>query len=245
MKYRIIQLTDLHIGDENHLQFGVNPRSQFLSALKAAVDLKPDLLILTGDLSLDKPDQAVNTWVKQQLDSQATPYRVIAGNHDLSRDIANTFHAEKLKLRELYYEERFNEEDILFLDTSLGRCSTAQWAWFEERLKEERKRLIIFAHHPLIFAGMAFMDNRHPFMEQDRFDAIVENANYPIHLFCGHFHNLREVSKNNVHMHMTPSTLFQMDPNGHEFKVESTNAGFRIIDLYEDFISSTVNWVTD
>ena len=70
---RIVQLSDLHIGS------GV-PDGRIISAVREANDLKPDLVVLTGDFVTNKHDPLSR--VPELLEPLNAPRVAVLGNHD-------------------------------------------------------------------------------------------------------------------------------------------------------------------
>ena len=70
---RIVQLSDLHIGS------GV-PDGRIISAVREVNDLKPDLVVLTGDFVTNKRDPLSR--VPQILEPLSAPRVAVLGNHD-------------------------------------------------------------------------------------------------------------------------------------------------------------------
>ncbi len=243
MLFRVVQLTDVHLGGEGATTFDVNGRQRFLDVLEEIVKLSPDTIWLTGDLCLDDPDPEIYPWVKSKLDALQIPYYVIAGNHDDSITLAKTFHPTHLNNRELYYSKRLGGHFIVFLDTARGRLTNVQWDWFEKEIDNLSETLHIVMHHPPVYAGVPHMDNRHAFIEQERFIDLMECRDHPIHIYCGHYHTARYLRTGNMHIHIAPSTLFQINPYQHEFAMESTQGGIQIIDLDEDRVAASIRWL--
>ena len=70
---RIVQLSDLHIGS------GV-PDGRIISAIREVNDLRPDLVVLTGDFVTNKRDPLSR--VAELLEPIAAPRVAVLGNHD-------------------------------------------------------------------------------------------------------------------------------------------------------------------
>ena len=80
--FRLVQMTDLHLlADPQALYRGKATRTSFLEALKLACHLKPDLLLLTGDLAEDE-QPATYQWLYQQLEASGLTWQWLPGNHD-------------------------------------------------------------------------------------------------------------------------------------------------------------------
>ena len=65
--FRIIQITDIHIGGEDEFPFGVNLRANFLNILEEVERMNPNLLVLTGDFCYKEPREDVYEWIRQHL----------------------------------------------------------------------------------------------------------------------------------------------------------------------------------
>ena len=79
---KIIQLSDLHIGEEEEDTFSIDVRANFLKALGNIRALDPDRLVLTGDLCFRDGDPAIYQWIKSHIDGLPFPVDLISGNHD-------------------------------------------------------------------------------------------------------------------------------------------------------------------
>ena len=242
MSLKIAQLSDLHLGASSELTFGVSSRTQFISTLKMAVDHAPDLIWISGDLCLDEPNPRIYPWIKGHLDQTGIPYRVIAGNHDNSLMLSQSFHQNQLKNRELYFSERLDGHHIVYLDSAKGKFSRQQWEWLREEMHESVENPHIVMHHPPVYAGVVYMDNRYPFIDQEEFLELAASIDRPIHIYCGHYHLARYIQHKNINIHICPSTLFQIDSNLDEFKLESTTPGMSLITLNEDRVEVQVFW---
>ena len=63
-------------------------------------------------------------------------------------------------------------------------------------------------------------------------------------MFCGHYHVMKKVNLENLECYITPSTYFQLDMNVDGFAIDHYNPGFRIIDLDEEKMSTTVHYLS-
>ena len=71
---RIAFITDLHLGTEDdEPQQGVHVRQNFLKALAFLTHLKPNCLVLGGDICNNAGDPAIYEWVKKQVDKLHYP----------------------------------------------------------------------------------------------------------------------------------------------------------------------------
>lgn len=242
---RIIQITDLHIYQNDELVNGVDTRSNFKKVLAAISNLQYDLVVITGDLCYSDGDKNVYKWIKSQLDEfKIKNYNVIGGNHDSAIDLAEVFELAKDVVNdELYYHL---EPDIIFLDTIKGYCSDEQIKWFEEKIKSiKESNPIIFMHHPPFKSGVPHMDRKYAFKQPELFNSICSLNKKKSFVFTGHYHNEISLINDNVNMFITPSTYVQIDLFEEDFKTSHSNPAFRVIDIDNSQIKTTVRYVFD
>ena len=239
---QIVQISDIHIGAKGELTFEADGRGQFHSVLATVQNMKPDILILTGDLCLEDPQRSTYPWIKAQIDPLAIPYFAIAGNHDDSQMLAEVFHPDRIKGGELYYSERIQDHLIVFLDSRVAKFSENQWSWLYNTIQDANQTIHIFMHHPPIETGASYLDERHAFKEQSRFKKMMNQIDQQIHVYCGHFHTARYIQENNVHVHICPSTLFQMNAESQQFELNSTTPGFQLITIDQQRVETRITW---
>ena len=242
---RIIQITDLHINQDPGPVRGVDTRKNFLVTLAESMKYDPELLVITGDLAFQSGDREVYSWIKEQLDTcGAKQYRIIGGNHDDINMIAEVFGIENdVHGDELYFSV---SPAIIFLDTVKAYCSDAQWNWFGEEIKKIRDiRPLIFMHHPPLKAGVPHMDNKYAFQQTDEFLKMCKLAAISPVIFCGHYHNEISIETNGISVFITPSTYLQISSRKEEFEVDHKIPAFRIIDIDQNTIKTTVRYVFD
>ncbi len=241
---RIIHITDPHLGENGEDTFGVDVRANFLNVLEAASRLKPDHLVLTGDLCFRHGNANIYYWVKTQLDRLGIPYENISGNHDDPVQMAKSFERlGNLHMGELYFAKSLGGRPMLFLDTTTGEMSLLQREWLEDQLRHTQQEVILFMHHPPLQGGVPYMDANYPLHNREAVQAIFFQYPYPITVFCGHYHVEKTVQQNNVIMHITPSTFYQIDQFSEAFQVDHKRPGFRVIDLEEGHFRHTVRYL--
>ncbi len=228
---RLIQITDLHIGQPGENTFGVDVRANFLNVLKEAARLKPDALILTGDLCFDKGDAYIYKWIHQQLTLAGIPFEVIPGNHDDIPAMAAVFEKKHhLKKDELYFTWQAGGSEMIFLDTSAGTVSSPQLKWLKQKLLEKKGDFFLFMHHPPILCGVPYMDHKYALQNRDDLQEILFAHNSSVHVYCGHYHVERTLYLNNLIVNITPSTFFQIDMHSTPFRVDHYRTAFRVIE---------------
>ncbi|MFK7936231.1 MAG: metallophosphoesterase [Saprospiraceae bacterium] len=241
---KIIQLTDLHIGAADEKPHDIDVRQNFLTTLQAAVERRPDYLVVTGDLCLDVGDRAVYEWVKGELDKINIPYEVQAGNHDDVAILADVFGLNaQLNNGDLFYKKRLGEQFFYFLDTSKYTLSQSQMQWFEQELSTVVEDVYLFIHHPPIYGGVPFMDIKHPLVNRDEVADLLLRSNRRIHVFCGHYHVDKVIQKGNLTVYITPSLYFQINDGYEEFQLDHRRVGFREIILEDEMLRTAVRYV--
>ena len=241
---RIVQITDLHVGQEGQETQGVDVRANFLKVRDAVQSLNPDYLIISGDLCFDNGEIPVYNWIKPHLDNLKIPYDIISGNHDDSVMLAEAFGLEAfLDNKELFFHKRLGHKEVLFLDTSIGIVSEKQLKWLKTKLDSLNQDVIIFMHHPPLYAGVPFMDANHSLQNKPAVQEILFDYEHCITIFTGHYHVEKTICKRNVVVHITPSCFFQIDQHSEKFKVDHHRIGLREISYENGSIMSTVRYL--
>jgi Icc protein len=150
---KIAFITDLHIGAVGEKPQGVDVRQNFLQALGYLEYIRPNCLVIGGDICNAVGDRATYTWAKDILDALPFSCYIIAGNHDNSAVMAEVFNlTHHLHGPELYYALPLEGRPALFLDTSNGVLSPTQWTWLREYLTALRDTnlLVLCTTHPFL-----------------------------------------------------------------------------------------------
>ena len=97
-------------------------------------------------------------------------------------------------------------------------------------IKGHEESSLIFSHHPPCRTGSRYMDRKYFFRKSKAFFSLVGKLKSRTVLFCGHYHNEGFLALPTLDVYLTPSTFFQLDRDSHDFKVEYTGPGWRLID---------------
>jgi len=240
---KIIQITDLHVGEEEDDSHGVAVRRNFLKILSKAKMCQPDLLVLTGDLCLHDGKVTIYNWQKKSLDALGIPYEIIAGNHDDSVLIATVFGKEKyLQEKELYFKKKIGNKTCFFLDSAIGKLSDEQLSWLKNELKALSESIVIFIHHPILNGQVAFMERKYAMQEREKIQEILFHYQHPVLTFCGHYHVEKTISEKNITLQITPSTYVQIDDKALDFTVDHYQIAFREIIFDGAQVSTSVRY---
>lgn len=246
---KIIQITDQHVGTEEDQPHGVDVRHNFQRLCRRIDVLRPDHLVITGDLCLENGDSEVYRWIKEEVDQLNIPYEVLSGNHDNPCLLADVFGVTAdLKEQELYYCRTWEGERFLFLDTTPGSLSSGQLDWVENHLRSGEGRCrVLFMHHPPVIAGVPHMDSKYPLQARYReaLELIFTKAREPVRVFCGHYHHARTIEESYGTVFISPSSYVQINPYSVDFEPEHTTPGFRMIELLGDKLRTSVHFLAD
>lgn len=228
----IHQITDLHIPDENvteeqYLHVRENVRRQLDYTNKT----KPDLLVVSGDLTMNDACESGCLWLRDQLPD--IPVIVIPGNHDEPEMIKRLF-------GEWPWRQDYEDCSIVFLDTSPDLMSKEDMSNLQAA--ESEAPCILFMHHPPHRIGTGFMTINQPLLNCDESAAAISNSIVE-HVFCGHYHNEAEILCDKFMLYLTPSPAFQISLNQAQFSMESFVPSVRTIHVCENQVTSELVFV--
>ena len=245
---RLIQLTDIHIAEENECPYHVDVRTNFLRLLDAVSQESYDALILTGDLCLDTPADHIYEWILNELKHNLPESKLLAisGNHDDTFLLAKHFNQEQhLHGDEMYFHSKKGRDDMFFLDTSKGYASKKQKEWLRQEIHATNQDLVlVFMHHPPCLCQLPHMDNNYAL--EDREDFMEIFTSFPgkqFKVFSGHYHTDRTIYHKNVAVHLTPSGYVQIDDRYDVFMPEHYRPGFRIIDSSDGVLMTRIKYI--
>lgn len=166
----IAQITDFHITAPGGTACGGIDTTPPLAAVVAdllALPQRPDLVLMTGDLT-DKGDAAACAVLDGLLAPLAgLPVRMIPGNHDDRDSLRAAFAARGWVPAAgpyLHHEAELGDLRLLLLDTLIpgrteGTLDGPRLSWLTERLAEAPGRPTLLAmHHPPFPTGLPDMD---------------------------------------------------------------------------------------
>lgn len=241
---KIAQLTDLHIGRDGEDTFQTDVRGNFQNVLALLRRVDPDYLVISGDLCFRDPDPGICRWVREQLEATELPFDLISGNHDDPVMLAEVFERTALlQQKELYFVRELAGRVLLFLDTTTGEVSKSQLDWLSRQLAARSgDDLIVFMHHPPVYAGVPYMDGNYPLRNREAVQALFFRHDGAVQVFSGHYHVDKVIQRRNLTAYITPSCFFQIDQHREEFAVDHRRPGLRLIHLNGDSLLTTVHY---
>jgi 3',5'-cyclic-AMP phosphodiesterase len=234
---KIAQITDLHLDDFLADYYKVDTRGNVLKVLEAIRARGVSELVLTGDFGVPES----HGWLFEILTNQGFSYSILLGNHDRVETFADLdFARPLLRTDGLYYVKTMGGVQTVFLDSSLGEIGPLQLKWLPQEVTSQAGRLAVFVHHPILDCGGTVMDLQHSLKNRDTVRDLLLASGRPVSVFCGHYHNVYEVTEGTITQSVTPSTLLQF--KGYSDKVEPDNRliAYRQIELSASAVESVV-----
>lgn len=192
----IAQITDLHIGfdRDNPHELNVRRLNMVIDDLNA-LNPRPDLLLVTGDLVENADDQRAYRHMESLVKRWQGPLLWAVGNHD-SRDnfLSVLPEVETDENGFIQYETEVNGLRFVVADTldpgrHGGMVCEARAKWLRKRLREKRDvPTIVILHHPPVDTGIAWMSALPCEQWVQRLEAIIRPAKQVVALICGHVH---------------------------------------------------------
>lgn len=217
--FRFVHLSDLHCAPARRNpppRFPLDPHRKDLvrsfQKLEAAVrhinaEVRPDFVVVTGDLVDRRNDVASLRRVKRILSELACPYYPVIGDHDGRAAWRQVFGPERLDYAFTYGEWRF-----LALDVSGGRLRPATLAWLGEQLEAaEGRPTAILVHRPLVVPEAARLAARRLYgvallpANAARALEMLDRRDGVRAVFAGHCHLALRCERGGVEHHVAPA----------------------------------------
>lgn len=216
----IAQFSDLHVtvaGQRN--AYGIDTAAGLARCIAhlGALDVAPDLLMLSGDLA-DEGVLPEYQRLRTMLAAVRIPLCLIPGNHDRRAPLRQAFadHDCLGTSGRMHYHRDIRGLRLIALDSVIegresGDLDTAQLQWLEKLLHDEPAQpAVIFLHHPPVVTGFSRMDRMSVAPEGvTRFGELIAGSARVRGIFCGHVHRSVQVVWRGVPVSVCPSTAFQ------------------------------------
>ncbi|MBE0490421.1 MAG: phosphodiesterase [Halomonas sp.] len=248
---RLVQISDCHL----HADPAARARAGFpLRQLEAVVEAvnreRPDMVLVTGDISNDETAASYQLAVRT-LGRLAAPWFWLAGNHDDPALMAET--------RELLDELDIGAWRILMLDTHVsgqahGELGPEGLAELAARLEEDDRPTLLAMHHPPLPVGSAWIDAL-GLRDREAFWQTLSAFGQVRAILCGHIHQAfashqrlagspQRPEESEVAVYGCPSTTDQFLAHAETFAIdEASRPGYRVLDLGEGDVTTWVERV--
>lgn len=250
-QWHILQLSDTHfLENADDKLYDLNTHHTFSSVIDKIKQstLKPDYILLTGDLSHDG-SKASYQRLANFIDELKIPTFYLPGNHDVQPNIHDYLPSQFIQNKTLV---EIGSWRILLLDSTIpnetpGYISTAQLQSLENTLAKMADNSVLIAiHHHLLFDE--HFENTYEIKNSAAFFDILDKFKNVKAVIYGHVHQIIEIKRNRVHYLSCPSTAkqFKWDLAANKIEMdELLSPGWRWLTLYEDgSFESRVEWVS-
>lgn len=234
----VAQVTDPHLFESDDRQLlGVTTAESFQAVLKQIDNLRrrPDLLLLTGDLSQDGRTESYLT-LKQMVNVLGIPTFWLPGNHDNVPAMTPLLN-DGMMLADKSFE--VGDWRFLLLNSQVPGCvhgclGTDTLNWLDEQLRVyHHQPTLIALHHPPFTLGSEWLDGSALQNPEALFRVLDRHPQVKLVLF-GHVHQEYSRWRRDVQYFGTPSTCIQFEPQSADFALDTCHPGFRILHLYPD-----------
>jgi 3',5'-cyclic-AMP phosphodiesterase len=243
----VAQITDTHLfADDRQRLFDCPTNQTFARVIQAIAQLesKPELILLTGDISQDETPESYE-YAKSLIEPLQIPSYWLPGNHDQNRAAIAALNGDWISPVKAFEQSgwQFILLDSMVIQQPYGELSEAQLNYLEERLRMSLPTLVAIHHH-LLPCGLDYMDAIN-----------LRNADVVLEIFdrhpqvkvvlSGHIHQEFSAQRGDALYLGTPSTCIQLKANGTKVMVDAAGSpGFRLLDLKLDgWIATAVHWV--
>ncbi len=218
---KLIHVSDIHLTIPGEEMGGLDPHARFDLALTHIARNHSDAarIIITGDLT-HWGEREAYVALRQALDAQPLPVRLMIGNHDARDTFCDVFdgHPQDANGYINHFEDLAGER-LIYLDsvnprTHAGHFGTDRLDWLIATLAD-CKRARIFMHHNPFSLGLPAEDKiALVAADQPGFhDVLQKNANKIAHLHFGHVHATISGSFAGIPFTCVPSTGNQSIPD--------------------------------
>jgi len=197
---RIAQITDPHMTAGPSEPGGYDAAAALAAVLAAVEGLRPDAVLLTGDLAADgRPEEYRR--LRALFAASRVPVIAVPGNHDERVAFARELADSAIRVAagpDLWLELDDGPVRLIGLDTlapdgDAGVLGEAQLAWIADRLgRDDPRGVLIFMHHPPFALGLPMDWTR--CADGDALGRLVLAHPRVLGVVCGHVHRAARVA---------------------------------------------------
>ncbi len=208
---KVVQISDIHLAkDPDYRIYGlVNTQDTFIDVLNQVKAEKPDLVIVSGDISQDGSAESYSR-LKEQLQTLNCEVLIIYGNHDNPTAMQNNLIGNNIKhipykwttIGTFIFCDSYKEN----FDT--GLIGASDLVNLENYLKSFSDCIIVIHHH---FVKLNTFIDKYILENHAEFIALLEQYQSKIKLcITGHVHNSYDKYINGLHIHSGLSSCIQL-----------------------------------
>ena len=241
MTTHVLQLSDLHIfAEPGKVSMGVPTYKSLAEVLEKviATGVKFDQVVISGDLAQDEQRESYLA-IREMIGRWLNRCNVIPGNHDNRALLLEVFAEQTAGTNEgVRFSITAGGWRLIGIDTQMpgkitGRVAPAMLDWLADELQRNaRKPTILFAHHPPIPVGSAWIDAI-GLLDPEPLRKLIVNSPQVRVVSCGHVHQESCGTLGDTVVMTTPSTGVQFIPMTDTARVHAIAPGFRMFALEE------------
>ncbi|MBY8861197.1 metallophosphoesterase [Nocardia sp. CA2R105] len=219
---KIVQISDTHLTASG----GPTTDAFRLLAQHLNEEVRPDLVVHSGDIQVLHPDDAADrAHARELLDLISAPLLVVPGNHDIGMPGLNAWAGlnvtdDRVAAHEAAFGPghwRHDTEEAILLGINSEVLSSGlqleadQWRWFEQTLEDlpAGRPVLLFLHKPLWSVTDEPVDHQVDVgpVARDRLLGLLKRIDLRA-VGCGHLHRYRNVQRDNAIEVWAPATAF-------------------------------------
>ncbi len=237
---KVLQLTDTHLfADNSQKLMGVDTHEtlQEVVALFLQSGQKPDLVVLTGDLSQDETIESY-TRLAEIISQIGVPTHYLPGNHDQDNLVMAKAFASYAQIFRSSQNIRMKSWQIILLNSS-QKQKVGGYLSFDELDRLDRcltvfpnQHAMVCLHHHVLPVESDWMDAI-ALENQEEFLKIIDRHDQVKAVVSGHAHQEFAAKRRGVAFMTTPSTCVQF-AKSEKLTVDDKLPGYRMLELYED-----------
>jgi Icc protein len=231
-QFRIIQLSDCHVSEDPGARYrGIVARAAFSSVLEQAMAWRPDLLLLTGDLSEDL-SEASYRYLARLLEETGAPVITTPGNHDdpqlQARHLPTTAWHEPVVVTA-------GDWRLIVLNSSIegeiaGTLTERMLDGLAVALDSGTAPKLVAMHHQPVAVNSHWID-RYPLTNADRLWQLLDAREDVRAVAWGHIHHAFRSRRGGVDLLGAPSTVSNSRPRRAEFEADPAGPACRWLKL--------------
>ena len=234
--FLIAQISDCHLPADPQQDYrGINPHQNLQALLPRVKDMKPDLIMATGDLSEDGSPESY-ALLKTYLDPIDAPVLALPGNHDDPELVNEVFPGSPV---DTIAVSDHGDWQIVRMNSCLpgkpeGLVSGKALSDLEQLLDSQQQKLTLLAvHHHPISVGNPWID-KYPLVNPQKLLQLIDQFSQVKAVVWGHVHHVFEAERNGTVMLGGPSTAINSLPDVARFTADNAGPACRWLELRTD-----------
>jgi Icc protein len=235
-KLRVIQVSDCHVSADPDARYrGQNANEGLAGIVRAAQQLKPRLVIVTGDVSED------GSWESYKrtaglLAQIAVPVMALPGNHDDVELMSRYFPAGPWSGP---YLSELDDWQLILLDSTApgrisGSFSTNALEQLQDVLQASRtKHSLVALHHQPVPVGASWID-RYALEAPEQFFNVIDQVPGTRCIAWGHVHHDFRARRKGISLLGAPSSVANSLPETERFSLDPAGPACRWLELSAD-----------